>query len=320
MSSAVASGAGVWSERRTTVTVRQLDARRSLQLSLAGLWLLDGVLQLQPFIFTTAFARTVLAPSAHGNPAFIAAPITSVAHLVAAHSAGANALFAMAQLLLGLGIAWRPTVKVALVASIGWALAVWWLGEGLGGVLTGHASPVAGGPGAALLYAVLAVLLWPTTDTPDREFVATGRGATGARISWAILWTALAGFAIQGSNRSEQGLHDLIAAMASGQPGWLAAIDNTTAGLVAQRGLGVSIGLAVVCAAIAAAVFGSTTVARVGVITAIVLAALIWVTAQALGGLFGSQGTDPNTGPLLIVIALAYWPRRTAVPDRGASC
>jgi hypothetical protein len=309
-----------WSQRRTTVSASPVDARRALQLSLAGLWLLDGVLQLQPFMFTKDFARTVLAPSANGNPAFIAAPITSIAHLVAAHSVGANAVFALTQLLLGLGIAWRPTVKTALVASIAWALGVWWLGEGLGGVLTGHAGLVAGGPGAALLYAVLAVLLWPS-DAPDREFAPAGAlGATRARIGWAILWTALAGFAIQGSNRSAQGLHDLIAGMAFGQPSWLAAIDNATAGLVADRGLGVSIGLAIVCAAIAATVFGSPTMARVGVITAIVLSLAIWVTAQALGGLFGSQGTDPNTGPLLIVIALAYWPRRAAGPDRGASC
>jgi hypothetical protein len=229
---------------------------------------------------------------------------------VAAHSAGANAAFALTQILLGLGIAWRPTVKPALVASIGWALAVWWLGEGLGGVLTGHAGPVAGGPGAALLYALLAVMLWPATDREaDSTFVAAGRLGDGrARVCWAVFWAALAGFAIQGSNRSAQGLHDMIRDMAVGQPAWLAAIDNGTAGLVAHRGLGVSIGLALVCAAIAASAYGSATVVRIGVATAVVLSLTIWVTAQALGGLFGSQGTDPNTGPLLVVIALAFWP------------
>jgi hypothetical protein len=38
---------------------------------------------------------------------------------------------------------------------------VWWLGEGLGGIFTGLASPLTGGPGAAVLYALLAVLIWP---------------------------------------------------------------------------------------------------------------------------------------------------------------
>jgi hypothetical protein len=298
-----------WPRRRTTV-ICAVDARRGLQLSLAALWLLDGVLQLQSFMFTKAFARTVLAPSAQGNPGVIAAPITAVARLVAAHAAGANAAFALTQLLLGLGIAWRPTVKLALAASIGWALAVWWLGEGLGGVLTGHAGLIAGGPGAALLYAVLAIMLWPPADARrDATFVAAGRlGARRARVGWAILWIALAGFAVQGSNRSAQGLHDVIKDMAGGQPAWLASIDNATAALVANRGLGVSIGLGVVCAAIAVSAYGSATVMRAGVAITVILSLVIWVTAQALGGLFGSEGTDPNTGPLLVVIALAFWP------------
>ena len=43
-----------------------------------------------------------------------------------------NSVFATIQLLLALGIAYRPTVRVALAASIVWALGVWWFGEGLG--------------------------------------------------------------------------------------------------------------------------------------------------------------------------------------------
>jgi hypothetical protein len=70
-------------------------------------------------------------------------------------------VFATIQLLLALGIAWRPTVRVALGASIVWALGVWWFGEGLGEVLTPGASPVNGAPGAVIIYALLAVLLCP---------------------------------------------------------------------------------------------------------------------------------------------------------------
>jgi hypothetical protein len=323
MSSVVASSApSAWS-RRTATRVGVPELRRGLELSLAGLWLLDGVLQLQPFMFTRSFARQVLAPSAHGNPAFIAAPITWSAHVVAMHSVGANASFALIQLLLGLGIAWRPTVKAALVASIGWALAVWWLGEGLGGVLTGNAGLVAGGPGAALLYAVLAVLLWPASErSGPQAFVAAGAiGASRAKLVWTILWAALAGFALDGAGRSAQGLHDMLAGMAAGQPVWLGAIDNHTANLVAGRGLATSIGLAAICAVVAFSIFGSATFARTALVAAAGLAVVIWVTAQALGGLFAGQGTDPNTGPLLVVIALAYWPFASPLErDGGSSC
>jgi hypothetical protein len=321
MSSVAATGAAPRrSATRTTVTVTVADARRGLQLALAGLWLLDGVLQLQPFMFTTAFARQVLATSATNNPAVVAGPINAVSHLVAHHPVGANAAFATAQLLLGLGIAWRPTVKPALVASIVWALSVWWLGEGLGGVLTGHASLVAGGPGAAVLYALLALVVWPpSTSGPERRFVAAGMlGVAWARALWLIVWTALGVFTLDGVGRSPQGLHDMIAAMATGQPGWLAAVGDRAADVVAGRGLAASIMLAVCCVAVGVGMYGSWQVVRITVVATMVIAIATWVATQALGGVFGGQGTDPGTGPLLVLLALAYWPlRRAATHDHA---
>ena len=52
---------------------------------------------------------------------------------------------------------------------------------------------------------------------------------------------------------------------------------------------------------------------------AIVVAALIWVFAEALGGILAGGGTDLNSGPLLALLALAYWPLRTARRPRGPS-
>ena len=125
----------------------------------------------------------MLAATAPGNPAVIAEPITWAARIIGQHPVGINAAFATGQLLLGLGIAWRPTVKAALAASVAWSLAVWWLGEGLGGVLNGGASPVNGAPGAVILYALLAVLLWPVASrVADDAAVRAGQGPfVGAR-------------------------------------------------------------------------------------------------------------------------------------------
>ena len=44
-------------------------------------WLLDGALQLQPFMLATGFARQIIAPTAAG-PIFVSAPIIA-AHQVA---------------------------------------------------------------------------------------------------------------------------------------------------------------------------------------------------------------------------------------------
>ena len=108
------------------------DARRRLQLALGALWLLDAILQYQPVMFTRAFSQ-MLAAAAQGNPAFVSRPILWDAHLVGQHPVALNTAFATIQLLLGLGIAWRPTVRLALGASIVWSAGVWWFGEGLGG-------------------------------------------------------------------------------------------------------------------------------------------------------------------------------------------
>src|SRR5579862_501871 len=130
------------------------DTRRLLQLTLAGIWLLDGVLQYQAFMFSSSFTD-MISGTASGNPGVIARPVTWDATLIQHHLVLLNAIFATVQVLLGFGIAWRRTARVALAASVVWALGVWWFGEGLGMVLTGSASPVNGAPGAVIIYALL---------------------------------------------------------------------------------------------------------------------------------------------------------------------
>jgi len=287
------------------------DARRALQLGLAAAWLLDAILQYQSWMFTKAFGQ-MLAASAAGNPAIIARPITWSAGIIEHHPVPANAAFATIQLLLALGIAWRPTLKPALAASIAWALAVWWLGEGLGEVLNSAASPVSGAPGAVIIYALLAVLLWPADrgGTPAPFVAARAVGARAGRALWLVLWASMAYFSLTPSNRAPQALHDMISGMADGAPGWLAGLDNGAAGLVAHQGLAASVVLAVVLAVIGIGVFLPPRAARATLVAAVIVSALIWVFGQALGEIFTGTGTDPGSGPLLALLALAYWPAR----------
>jgi hypothetical protein len=285
------------------------DARRLLQLALAGVWLLDAVLQCQSFMFTKAFGQ-MLGDTAAGNPGIIASPINWDARLVEQHTVVLNAIFATIQLLLALGIAVRPTVRLALGASIAWSLAVWWFGEGLGGVLAGTASPVNGAPGAVILYALLAVLLWPTDrgGRPARFTAARAVGAPVARALWLVLWLSLAYLALLPANRAPQALNGMIAGMESGEPGWVAAIERGAASLVAHQGLAASIVLAVALVIIAVGVFLPPSAARGTLVLAIVVAAVIWVVGEAFGAILAGGATDLNSGPLLILLALAYWP------------
>ena len=308
--------------RAATAAWAAPDARRALQLCLGAGWLLDAILQYQSWMFTKAFGQ-MLAGSAAGNPAVIAHPITWSASIIEQHPGPANAVFATIQLLLALGIAWRPTIKIALGASIAWSLAVWWLGEGLGSVLAGGASPVTGAPGAVIIYALLAVLLWPADrgGRPASFVAARPLGARAARALWLMLWGSLAYFSLLPANRAAQDLHDMISGMAAGEPGWLASLDTNAAALLAHQGLTASIILAAVLAVIAVGIYLPAPAARAILVLAIVVAGVIWVLGQALGEIFTGTATDPNSGPLLVLLAVAYWPARTIInraPAAGA--
>jgi hypothetical protein len=262
-------------------------------------------------MFTKAFGQ-MLAGTAAGNPGFIARPITWSAGIIGHHPVPVNTAFATIQLLLALGIAWRPALKATLAASVVWAVAVWWLGEGLGEVLNAAASPVSGAPGAVIIYALLAVLLWPSDRQAEAPFTAARAvGANAARALWLVLWASLAYFSLIPGNRA---LHDMVAGMADGEPGWLAGLDNGAARLLAHQGLTVSIALAVVFALIALAVFAPAPALRTAVVAAVLVATVIWLFGENLGEMFTGSATDPNSGPLLALLALACWPARTARP------
>ena len=252
-----------------------------LRLALAAAWLLDAALQYQPFMFTRAFGQS-LAMSAQGNPRVISDPITWSAGIIEQHPAVTNAAFATIQLIIALGIAWRPAVKFALAASVAWSVAVWWLGEGLGGVLTGSASPWNGAPGAVIIYALLALLLWPGGRDAHASFVA-GRpfGRLPARLLWLTLWGSMAFLTLQ------------TASMAS--PGQQA-----------------SAFLALVFDLVAIGIFLPVPYARVAVIVAATAAAAIWAIGENFGAIFTGSATDPNSGLLLVLLAVAYWPAHAA--------
>jgi hypothetical protein len=291
------------------------SARRTLQVLLGMVWLLDASLQFQPFMFSTRFVTTIIEPTATGNPALVAAPITWSAHLMAGHIIAANTAFALIQLAIALGFFFRPTVKLAMAASIVWAASVWWFGEGLGGILTG-ASPLAGLPGAVILYALIALLLWPTPGDPATTTLAPAlRGPLGQRVPkvlWFVLWAEFAWYLLLPGNRAPNAVSQAFASMTAGQPGWVAGPARALASLTAQHGLAASVLLAAACAATGLALVTGRLI-RPAIVLACLLGLVFWV-AEGFGGIATGQGTDPNTGPLLILLAACFWPPRRDAP------
>lgn len=307
-----------------------LISKRGLQITLGGLWLLDGLLQLQHQMFTASFANTILAPAADGQPGLIADPMHLATRLILTHPAVWNSLFALTQLLLGVGLWWLRTVRLALYASIGWALGVWYLGEGFSGLLSGHASLLMGAPGAALLYAVLALAALPT-KTPPKPGEQPARWLGWA---WCGLWLGGAVLQLLPGQNSLTALGGMIANNANGAPGWLAALDMHLAHFLYHVGIppeqlshmhmsasqmagmssaasGLSAGywiillLAVIQASIGLLVLKPGAPRRAAVIVGIVVSLVFWVIGQSLGTYYSGVATDPNTAPLVIVLGLA---------------
>jgi hypothetical protein len=281
---------------RTWAAGQQSAGRRwGLQVALGVIWVVDAALQFQPYMFHRGFVTSVLEPAGAGSPAVIADSVTAASHLILLNVPAFNAAFAVAQLVLGLGLLWRRTARAALAGTAGWALAVWWFGEGAGGILTGSASPLTGAPGAALLYVYLAALLWPP------------RLPRGSRQLWLLLWGSSAYFLLQGPVSAPGALSSTLAGLADGEPGWLAWLDRSAASAAGTHGGITCMLLAVIFVLIGAAVYVPAA-ARPALVAAAISAAAIWVLTENLGEMLTGTGTDPGTGPLLVLLVVAYWP------------
>lgn len=295
-------------------------ARRGLQIALGVVWLLDAALQYQPYMFGKGFVTQVLAPATMGNPALIASPALAAARLIGHDVAAWNALFATTQLALAAGLLWRRTAKAALAGTIAWSLVVWWLGEGLGGVLTGTATPLTGAPGAAVLYAILAVLAWPARPGRHPDGSVAGGSPLGrrwARLTWLTLWGSSAYLVLRAPSRSPRALHDLLSGLAGAEPGWIASAGRAAAAAAGSHGLLISAAIAAIFVLIGAGVLCRRTT-RLALALAAIAALVIWVAGENFGGIFTGQGTDPNTGPLLILLAAAFWPWGTTRTEPSA--
>ena len=299
-------------------------ARRGLQIALGMAWLLDAALQYQPYMFSRSFVTDVLAPAGMGNPAVLADPAAWAARIIGHDVVAWNAAFATIQLALAAGLLWRRTARAALAGTIGWALAVWLLAEGAGGVLSGMrgmANPITGAPGAAVLYALLALLIWPGRAAGNsayhsrahRSSVAAGGplGLRGARACWIVLWGSFAYLVLKPAVWSATALRGTFTGLARGEPHWLAALNDATATALSAHPVLVAGSLAVAFALTAAGILWPATL-RPALALAVVLALFIWVAGEDFGGILTGQATDPNSGLLLILLSAAFWPPRGA--------
>jgi hypothetical protein len=300
--------------------------RRHLQIALGLLWLLDAVLECQPAMFHPDFFGHMLMMNMTAPPAWLWKLITDIEPTVLAHPFAANTVAVAVQFAIGLGLLWRPTVRPALALSVPWAITVWLFGEMAGGIFVEGGSALTGAPGAALLYALIAVLLWP--HGPDNGTAAADGGLLPRQavlLIWVAVWVGTA--ALEGGylNRSPDYAAQAMDNAAVAGPGWLHAAGQAVGGLVGTNGA-----LYAACAGIIQAAVGLAVLAprgrRVALSAGTGLALFYATVGQAFGGIFSNGvlhimscgATDPGTGPILILLAAALWPRRTVSPPHKA--
>jgi hypothetical protein len=288
------------------------DRRRTIQTVLGLLWVLDGALQFQPFMYGHGFIE-LLTGMAPAQPHWLASTLLWGSHTIEPHQALYNTMIALLQCAIGFGILYRPTVKQALIVSFVWSLAVWWFGEALGMVFMNMASPLTGAPGAALLYALIAALVWPN-ERPGGLI-----GVFGARVLWAQLWLLSAVLWLLAVNSSANATYEQIKAAPAGAA-WLSSIQHGFMDLTKGHGLVIAVVLAALSVLIGLAVAVGWR-PQVFLWLAMALNLAYWIIGQGFGGIFEGRATDPNTGPLFILLALALSslvPYPARVPRREA--
>ena len=306
--------------RRSFSLVR---TQRTLQIILGLFWLLDAGLQFQPFMFRSSFTTTYLLNNAQNQPDVIRWIITNVGHFVGPHVAVWNTFFALIQVAIGVGLLFRRTVRPALAVSFFWAFGVWFFGEGLGLIFTGSASALTGAPGSVFIYGLIGMMAWPRSRTRQvtqqpvgMASSAAGQGIGGATtplLVWSGYWSLAAVLFLLPNNRTSTSVSSAITGMSSGEPSAYSHFLNSFGNQFGGGGVWSTWLLAIGSLIVG---FGPLLFRRPTPFLALggLLSAFFWVSGQGLGGIFTGSGTDPNTGPLIILLALAMVPAASAGP------
>jgi hypothetical protein len=274
------------------------DARRTVQTVLGLIWLLDGGLQFQSWMYGKGFIQ-MLTGMAPAQPHWLASSLLWGASTMQHHQVLYNTLCALVQIGIGLGILYRETVKQALIVSFVWVLVVWWFGEAFGMLFMNMANPLTGAPGGVIIYAFVGALVWPN-ERPGGLL-----GVYGARVLWAQLWFLMGVLWLLAVNSSANATYNLIKAAPAGA-GWLASLQNGAMNVTKGHGLIIAVVMAVLSVLIGLAVAFSWR-PRTFLGIAIALNLIYWVVGQGFGGILLGNATDPNAGPLFVLLSVALY-------------
>ena len=319
--------------------------RRLIRIGFGVLWLVDGVLQMQPAM-PLGLPSNVTEPAAASAPGWVRHLVDFGGQAWSYHPVAAAASAVWIQIGIGiwlLAAARGPWSRLGGLVCVGWSLVVWVFGEAFGGIFSPGLSWLFGAPGAVLWYALGGALI----VLPDRAWLGdrlgrrllAGAGVFLAGMAVLQAWPGR-GFWSGTVGREPGNLTSMVQNMSqTSQPAFLASLVRGFGTFTAGHGLLVNLVVVVALAVSGLGLVGGALVSRwrpvlrpaVGLL--LVLSAAVWVLVQDLG-VFGGLGTDPNSmipfallvlGGYLAVapapaVAMAAAPAaESAVADAGAA-
>ncbi len=129
---------------------------------------------------------------------------------------------------------------------------------------------------------------------------------------WCGYWSLAAILFLLPNNRTPTSVSSAITGMSSGEPSAYSHFLNSFGNHFGSGGVWTTWLLAIGSLVVG---FGPLVFRRPTLFLAAggLLATFFWVSGQGLGGIFTGSGTDPNSGPLIVLLALAMVP--AALPD-----
>lgn len=288
---------------------------------LAGLWLLDGLLQFQPSMFShslNGFLANVLQYNTMGPPNLL----TNFIHFAVVLTYGTqlrtdifNSLAGALQILLGVTLFSKRWRNKALLISALWSVVPWVVGEGFGQMPWPQASMAfSGAPGAALIYGIisLGLLFYKAPDNENGSTVLTvgGLGFLGDKILsflWCIIWCGTAILEFEPGNWANDAVSAQLKNSASDEPFLIKQLDLFLAHLAINKGTYIAICMIAVQVWIGFSVLRPVT-RRASLVLGVILSFIYWVCGQNFGGLFTGSATDPQLGAPMILFALLLYP------------
>lgn len=270
--------------------------RNNIRLLLGSFWIIDGLLQIQPQM-PFGFSHFILYNSLQSFPNSISGTLFPLIVLWNSHGMIFDALAGAIQIFLGLSlllIRSRQIVSRVATLSTVWALAIWFFGEGIGGVLQPGLSLISGYPGGALIYALLGIML----------IIRGGENIT-RKMACAILGSILLtgsviqvipfeGFWVQYGLASIPGM-----LVTNSQPLLISSILAWFANLFSHNWVIWNVMFSLAFVILGTLWFTRPRAAGVGTI---LVMGLVWLFGQDLG-IFGFYGTDLNSALPFLLLA-----------------